>query len=326
MYFGPLAFKEVFKAKPWGGRGLARFAGKRLPPGVPIGESWEVSDHPHGMSLVSDGPVAGKSLADLMADHARSIVGRKPRNGRFPLLIKTIHARRVLSAQVHPDDRLAAAMKLDDPGKTEAWYFLHASPGAYVVAGLKSKRDIARLEELARTGRIAERLKMRPVRTGEALLCRAGVIHGNGPNAVLLEVQQNSDATFRLHDWGRVGLDGKPRELHIAEAVRAVGNEAGTVERQRPRVLRGLGFRAERLVACEKFVLDRWRIRGAVERGKPKRFEILYTVGGSGRLSDGRWPEQALKKGRTVLIPACVGAYSMRASRPLTIIRMAEPE
>ena len=158
------------------------------------------------------------------------------------------------------------------------------------------------------------------------MLCRAGTIHGNGPNAVLLEVQQNSDVTFRLHDWGRVGLEGKSRELHIAEAVRAVGNEAGTVERQRPRVLRGLGFRAERLIACEKFVLDRWRIRGAVERRKPKRFEILYTVSGSGRLSDGRWPEQALRKGRTVLIPACVGAYSVRASRPLTIVRMAEPE
>jgi len=326
MYFGPLTFKEIFKAKPWGGRGLARFAGKRLPPNIPIGESWEVSDHPHGMSVVSDGPVAGKTLAELTSDHARAIIGRKPRDGRFPLLIKTIHARDQLSVQVHPDDRLAAAMKLGDSGKTEAWYFLHASPRAYVVAGLKAKRDIARLDDLARTGRIAERLRIRPVSTGEALLCRAGVVHGNGPGAVFLEVQQNSNATFRLYDWDRVGLDGKARELHVAEAVRAVGNEARTLERQRPRALRGMGFPAERLVTCDKFVMDRWRLRSAVEREKPKRFEILYVVRGSGQLSDGRWPERILKKGRVVLVPACVGAYAVRASRPLTIIRMAEAD
>jgi len=326
MYLGPLTFAEVFQPKPWGGRALARVAGKSLPPRAPIGESWEISDRPAGMSVAASGPVAGRTLRDLMKTSARALIGRRRAAGRFPLLIKVIHARAPLSVQVHPDDRLARTMRLKDPGKTEAWYILRAAPGAWAVTGLKSARDLPRLRQLAATGRIRERLRMEPLHAGDALFCPAGAVHGNGPGCVFLEVQQNSDATFRFYDWDRPGLDGKPRPLHIEESARAVGSALKTVTRPKPRLLRDLPFPAERLVSCDKFVMDRWRVGVTVRRTKPPRFEILFVVAGHGLIDDGRWPALELKKGRTVLVPACVRRYTIQEARPLTLVRLAEPE
>ena len=324
MYLGPMTFKEVFKAKPWGGRALARVANKELPLGEPIGESWELSDHPHGMSVVRDGPVAGKSLRDLMRRHGVEMLGRKPGNDRFPLLIKILDAREQLSVQVHPNDAIARAMELRDPGKTEAWVILHAGRQARMVTGLKSKADIPNLMELARSGGIAERLRTIQPHTGDALLCRAGAVHALGPDTVLLEVQQNSDSTFRLYDWGRMGLDGKPRKLHLTEAQRAVGKSAQTVSVKSAKKLKNKPFPAERLVRCDKFVMDRWQIAKCAKRAKGNAFEILHIVEGQGRLTDGVWPSVRLAKGRTVLVPACVGAYTIAAVKPLVLICVAE--
>jgi len=156
------------------------------------------------------------------------------------------------------------------------------------------------------------------------LLCRAGTVHALGPGLVFLEVQQNSDATFRLYDWGRPGLDGKPRELHLKQAIRAIGNRARSVVQQKPRSLSGLPFPCARLVSCDKFVIDRWRVRRRAKREKGKRFEILHVTAGHGRLMDAAWPARRLTKGRTVLIPACVRSYEIAPSRPLVIIRIVE--
>ena len=326
MYLGPLVFKEIFKAKPWGGRALARVAGKKLPPGEPIGESWELADHPHGTSVVGAGPLAGRTLRNFMQHNRMELLGQRSGNGRFPLLIKVIDARKQLSVQVHPDDGLARAMGLKDSGKTEAWVVLEARRGGRIISGLKSQRDIPRLAELARTGGLTDRLRVLHPREGDALLCRAWTVHASGPGIVFLEVQQNSDATFRLYDWGRMGLDGKPRALHLNEAVRAVGDRAATVVRQKPRRLKAMPFPATRLVTCTKFVIDRWRVRRRVTRKKPPRFEILHVISGTGILEDSAWPSQKLTRGRTVLIPACVRGYGIAPTRPLVLIRAAEPE
>ncbi len=335
MYLGPLAFEEIFVAKPWGGRSLARVAAKRLPPGERIGESWEIADHPRGTSVVQGGPVAGRTLRELMQAHRESLVGRRAAHGRFPLLVKLLDVSDAFSVQVHPDDACALAMKLDDCGKTEAWYVLQAGQGAWVVSGLKTARDVPKLRALAASGELTARVRKFSARQGDAWLCKAGTIHAFGGGVALFEVQQNSDATFRLYDWGRVGADGKPRELHPDEAVRAAGGRALSLRRPKPRTLRGLPFDAQRLVACNRFVMDRWRVRSGCVRSKERRFEILHVLAGSGRLRDPRWQEVALAKGRTVLVPACVREYEIvprqesrnRLRGPgLEIVRTAEPE
>ena len=323
---GPLSFDEIFKPKPWGGRAMSRVAGKRLPPGEPIGESWEVADHPHGTSVVAGGPLAGKTLRELMRKHGRSLLGRASRGARFPLLVKVLDAKELLSVQVHPDDRCARRMRLKDPGKTEAWYVLEVRSHGRMVTGLRSKQDIPRLRGLAESGALGTRLQITRPRQGEALLCPAPAVHGLGPGIVVLEIQQNSDATFRLYDWGRVGLDGKPRALHVKEGMRAIGDRMVRVRRQRSRRVSGMPFSATRLVSCEKFVVDRWRVPRAVRREKAEQFEILHVTRGSGILRDPEWPDIRLRRGRTVLVPSCVRAYAVRPRGALEIIRAAEPE
>jgi mannose-6-phosphate isomerase len=335
MYLGPLVFDEIFVAKPWGGRSLARAAAKRLPPEGRIGESWEIADHPHGTSVVKSGPAAGRTLRELIRTHSESLLGRKAAHRRFPLLVKLLDVSDAVSLQVHPDDACARAMKLRDCGKTEAWYILRGGKGAWVVGGLKAASDIRKLRRLAASGELAARVRKFSARKGDAWLCHAGTIHAFGGGVALFEVQQNSDATFRLYDWGRVGADGRPRELHPHEAVRAAGGRALSLRRLRPRRLRGLPFEARRLVAHDRFVMDRWRIRRACVRLKERRFEILHVLAGSGRLRDPRWPAVALARGRTVLVPACVREYQIvprRGARNnprapgLEIVRAAEPE
>jgi mannose-6-phosphate isomerase len=324
VYIGPLAFKEIFKAKPWGGRALARVAGKRLPAGL-IGESWEIADHPNGVSVVRGGPLEGWTLRRLMQHHRRGLVGANS-DRRFPLIVKLLDARRRLSVQVHPDDAQARALKLPDCGKMESWYVLESRAGGELVAGLKSRRDVARLEELVRSGQIEGRLRREHPQAEQAWLCEARTLHALGPGLVLIEVQQNSDATLRLYDWGRMGPDGKARPIHLRECRFVLGLGGADVRRLRPSKLRKLPFPATRLADTHCFVMDRWSVSRATEREKPERFEILYVLSGSGRLQDGVWPELVLRKGVTVLVPADVGCYSIRPRRKLEIIRMAGPE
>jgi len=326
MHLGPTPFIPTFKAKPWGGRALARVAGKALPCHQPIGESWELADHPHGMSVVAEGPLAGLTLRQLMERHGVALMGRRASGERFPLLVKTLHARRRLSVQVHPDDRTARAMRLNDAGKTEAWYVLDVSPTGKILVGLKHRSDVARLRELAASGELTQRLRVLHPCKGDAVFCPAGAVHALGPGVVLLEIQQNSDSTFRLHDWGRTGLDGKSRELHLNEAVRAVDGRLLMARKCKPKPLRGLTIPSERLIACDKFIVERWHVDRPAHRSANGRFEILYVVSGTGHLLDDRSPALRIRRGSTVLIPACVPAYRIVPSRSLTLIRVAEPE
>ncbi len=319
MRLGPLQFKEIFLPAPWGGRALARLAAKRLPRGERIGESRELSDR----NVVSCGPLAGRTLQEILDDHPEELVGRRLK--RFPLMIKLLDMKQPISLQVHPDDRCARDMALRDPGKTEAWYVLKGGSPGCLVTGLKSARDAARLEELIASGAIAGRLARRDPEPGDLWLCPAGCVHSGGPGLVILEVQQNSDATFRLHDWNRPGLDGKPRELHPEQSRRAM-TPASRMRKQTSRPLRGMPFPASRLVACDKFIMDSWNVPHRAALEKPGRFEILHVLSGRGGLSDGRWPEVTLSKGKTLLLPASVRAYDLRPERPLHLIRIAEGE
>jgi mannose-6-phosphate isomerase len=217
----PLIFKPIFKERVWGGRAIERLYGKNLPPGVPIGESWEISDRPGDASVIANGPLAGKDLRWLMEHHERKLLGNaKSANGRFPLLIKILDAQEKLSLQVHPPADKAAELK-GEP-KTEAWYIADAAPGAELYVGLKRGVTRAEFEHKIKTGAVAECFHRVPVKAGDTMFLPSGRVHAIGAGLVIFEIQQNSDTTYRVFDWNRVGLDGKPRDLHVAESLASI--------------------------------------------------------------------------------------------------------
>ena len=218
----PIVFKPIFKDRIWGGRELERLYGKNLPAGQPIGESWEVSDRPGDASVLANGPLAGKNLRWLMENHAVDILGqaRPAAAGRFPLLCKILDAREKLSLQVHPPAGKAA--QLHGEPKTEMWFIAAAAPDACLYVGLKPGVTRAEFEQKIAAGSVAECFHRLPVKAGDTMFLPSGRVHAIGDGLVIFEIQQNSDTTYRVFDWNRVGLDGKPRELHVAQSLASI--------------------------------------------------------------------------------------------------------
>lgn len=217
----PLTFHPTFKERVWGGRRLEALYGKALPANAPIGESWEITDRPEGVSVVANGPLAGKDLRWLMENHERELLGKSPsQNGRFPLLIKLLDSQEKLSLQVHPPAALAA--QLGGEPKTEMWYIAEAKPGAELFVGLRAGCTRAEFEEKIQSGRVEECFHRIAVQAGDAMFLPSGRVHALGAGNVIFEVQQNSDTTYRVFDWNRVGLDGKPRELHVEQSLASI--------------------------------------------------------------------------------------------------------
>jgi len=219
----PLLFEPLAMERVWGGRLFESLLGKAIPHGNPIGELWEMVDRPEAQSVVHEGPLKGKTLHELWTDHRSEIFGEKHRTNpspRFPLLIKLLDARERLSVQVHPP--LSRAAELGGEPKTECWYFLHAAEGASIYAGLKQGVTREAFEKALNDGTVEETLHRAPSHTGESIFIPSGRLHAIGEGLVIVEVQQNSDTTYRVFDWNRNGLDGKPRELHIGESMTSI--------------------------------------------------------------------------------------------------------
>jgi mannose-6-phosphate isomerase len=218
----PFTFQPIFKERVWGGREIERLYRKKLPPGAVIGESWEISDRPGDASVIANGPLAGKDLRWLMANHARELLGNaKPASdNHFPLLIKILDARDKLSLQVHPPAGKAAELK-GEP-KTEMWFIANAAPDASLYVGLKRGVTRAEFEQKISDGSVADCFHRIPVKAGDTMFLPSGRVHAIGDGLVIFEIQQNSDTTYRVFDWNRVGLDGNPRDLHIAQSLASI--------------------------------------------------------------------------------------------------------
>lgn len=220
----PLQFQPIFKERVWGGQKLRHLYKKDIPDTVPVGESWEISDRPGDVNCILAGPLAGKDLRWLMDNHRESVLGQaQPFDGRFPLLIKLLDAQEKLSLQVHPPAH--AAGQLGGEPKTEMWVVTDAEPNAELFVGLKHGVSKDAFTEKLQTGSVAECFHRIPVKPGDAMFVPSGRVHAIGGGCVLLEVQQNSDTTFRVFDWNRSGLDGKPRQLHIQESLQCIDFE-----------------------------------------------------------------------------------------------------
>lgn len=320
----PVRFSPRFKPRPWGGRRLADLLGKALPGDGPIGESWELSDLAGDESIVADGDLAGRSIGDLAVQWGKDLLGGAPLiDGRFPLLIKFLDARENLSVQVHPSpattaDKLAI--------KHESWVVLHADPGAAIYLGLRpgvTKRDVA---DAANSPRIVELLNGVQVRRGDSFYLPSGLPHALGAGVVVAEVQTPSDVTYRLYDWGRTGLDGKPRELHIEQALDNLLFDVPQEQVVQPRShVAGPWATLTRLVRCDSFHIDRVRVGEGLQQTFPHAEPIVWIiVSGAGTLRR-RQHVQHFVRGDVVLIPADSGEISFEASADCDVLEVKIP-
>lgn len=312
----PLRFAPILKRLIWGGRRLGTVLNKAIGPEPDFAESWELSDHRHGQSLVADGPLAGTSLHDLVIHRGADLLGPSlaPRT-QFPMLVKFIDAHQVLSVQVHPDDEQGRRLA-NDNGKTESWVVIATEPGSLIYAGLKSGVDRERFARALDTGQIAEVLHAFEPKPGDVIHIPAGTVHAIGAGALLAEVQQMSDATFRVDDWGRLGPDGRPRTLHVAEALEVTDFSRGPVDPISPKAEPIDGGTLESLVRCPYFALDRLTLTGPSRVGLAdrSRFSAVVCLGGEATLAfEGqRFP---IAFGQTLLLPASVGACPVEPTR-----------
>jgi mannose-6-phosphate isomerase len=321
----PLIFEPILRRLVWGGRRLGTLLGKPIGDGDDYAESWEIADYHDSVSVVRDGPLAGTTLRDLVRSRPRELFGRAHADlSQFPLLIKLIDARETLSVQVHPDDALGRSLA-DDNGKTEAWVVLDAEPGSLIYAGLKPGVDREQFEAAVRSGDVEPLLHRFEPRPGDCVLIEAGTAHAIGAGVLLVEVQQTSDATFRIFDWNRKGGDGKPRELHIDKAMRAIDFGRGPVDPivPRPLVLEDGNVR-EALAQCPYFQLERWTLKEPQEVGRDDRFTAVMVLSGEVRVGLGE-DEPSLGRGRTLLLPATIGPQALTPIGRAVVLTCQQP-
>ena len=298
----PLRFLPVFRSYIWGGTRLAAALGKHVPTDGIWAESWEIVDHGADQSVVADGDWSEWTLRQLVESFPDEILGSKASEmGSFPLLLKYLDCQRVLSVQVHPEDNYGKKMTPPDLGKTEAWYVVDAAPDAKIYAGLKAGVDREQLAEAIAEGKTEECLHVIQPSAGDCVFIPAGTVHALGDGLLIAEIQQASDTTFRLFDWNRVDADGKPRPLHIQQALDVIDYKTGPVQKSQPRATKTAGLST--LVECDKFHLQKLESTQPYAVPNDNRFRIVTFPKGSGqvRTADG---SITLGLGESILLPA----------------------
>ena len=299
----PLRFEPIFRRYLWGGRRLGEVLNKPIGEHSDYAESWEIVDHGADQSVVSHGPLSGKTLGELVQSEGAALLGRHHPQPRFPLLVKLLDAHAQLSVQVHPNDHQAAQLTPPDYGKTEAWYILAAEPGSYIYAGLKHDCDREALATKIAEGTCEECLHRLEPKAGEVIYLPAGTVHALGPGLIVVEVQQSSDTTFRMYDWNRLGPDGKTRALHIDQALDVTDFNKGPVTPQQPQATSA--SHRDRLVESDKFVWDRCTLSEAISIGGDDRFHVLSVIEGSIEV-EGDPSQKPLVRGEAILLPAAL--------------------
>jgi mannose-6-phosphate isomerase len=312
----PLRFTPIFVERVWGGQKLARYS-KNLPADKRIGESWEISDRDETQSVVSNGPQKGKSLRQIIEENGvDTVIGSARPPGaphRFPLLVKLLDARERLSLQVHPPSEIAA--QLGGETKTEMWHVLEADPGAQILAGFCRGVTRDQFENALRSdaSTLPKLIHTIPVNAGDSFFIPAGRIHAIDGGITLLEVQQNSDTTYRVYDWGRA------REVHLNESLASINFDDVEPKKIAPQVEDRTGNALWRLVECEYFHVHKLDLRNALlDRCDGSSFQVIACLrGGVGILTpDGK--EELLTPGEFALLPAALGIYTLAPQAELS--------
>ena len=308
----PLTFEPIFMERMWGGRRLEAEFGKKLPPQRPIGESWEIVDRPEAQSIVRNGMLRGKALHELWTQYRDEIFGEAPDSPRFPLLLKLLDAHDKLSLQVHPPEKLAE--RLGGESKTEFWYVAAADSGAELYLGFRRSITRDQFEKALRDGTAADYVHTVRVGTGDAVFLPAGRLHALGAGNLLIEVQQNSDTTYRVFDWNRVDDRSKPRQLHIDLALQCIDFEDVA-----PNLIAPQG---ELLVRHDLFEIQKWNLESPRTVTPSGQFAIVCCLTGSLRCADVN-----LKPGEFLLAPAELRDRELNPiSKGTTLLRITIPK
>ncbi len=322
----PLRFDPIFQYRLWGGRRLGDWMGVALPGDDPIGEAWLLSDRDDHPSLVAEGPLKGLSLPQLMATSKASILGRfAERSARFPLLLKFLDARQMLSVQVHPADDMPDLIPAGETGKTEAWVVLEADRGSRIYAGLKPGATRDSLAHL--TVKTADDfLSQFTPAVGDAVLISAGTVHSLGDGVMVFEVQENSDITYRLYDWEHVDArTGKPRDLQVAQALACVDFDQGEIA-PLPATARGTAsIQSQKILDTPHFQVFRTDGDTSFGVGADDEPRILVCLEGSGHVAHGG-ADHGLARGDVMLLPASIGVCSFRPDTAASLLEIAIPD
>jgi mannose-6-phosphate isomerase len=266
----PIILEPLYMERVWGGRTLESKYGRTLPGDAPYGESWEVVDRKDAQSVVKNGPLAGKTLRELWLEDRDVVFGAVPDSERFPLLVKILDARDRLSIQVHPPASVAA--ELGGEPKTEMWYIAAAEPGAKLYVGMKAGVSAEDFERGIAEGKTESQVHEIHTKAGEFIFIPSGRLHAIGAGLLIFEIQQNSDTTYRVFDWNRLGLDGKPRDLHVAESLKCIdfSDYEPTMDTANGEVI----------TDCDLFRVERWELNGARACGAVGDFSIVSVIDG----------------------------------------------
>ncbi|MGI6141387.1 MAG: mannose-6-phosphate isomerase, class I [Caldicoprobacterales bacterium] len=322
----PLFFTPIHKERIWGSGKLADKY-NRLLEHDKIGESWEISCHKNGMSVISNGPLKGVGLDEAIEKYGKELLGSEVYHEnyrKFPLLIKILDAADWLSVQVHPGDRYAMLHEKGELGKTEMWYIIDAEPGAKLIYGIRKGIDKATLRRNVDEGRLEECLQELEVKAGDVLYIPAGAVHAIGEGILICEIQQNSDTTYRVYDWNRVDDKGRQRELHIEKALDVIDFDAGECGTLTGLKVEERGGQRILYIACDYFAVEELRIQGNMEIVMDgRRFQTLTCIDGQGTIEfdSGR---AELPAGTSCLLPASLPR--VRINGNCTVIRSYVPD
>ncbi len=305
----PLLLDPALHVKVWGGRRLADVMGKTLASAQPYGEAWEM----HDSARIVNGALCDRTLGDLLDVFGADLIGKLSDPGEgVPLLVKLIDATDWLSVQVHPNDAQAYQLEGEPRGKTEAWYVIASEPDSRLVIGVQPGTTRAQMATAIRENRLEPLLVYADVAPGDVLYIPAGTIHALGPGILIYEIQQSSDTTYRLYDWGRLGLDGSPRQLHVEKGVQV--SQVDSLP-----TIRHTGGDSSPTVSIVdspffETILHQLSESSAQLNTRGEVFHVVTCIAGSATITTGRHPVVTLETGQTVFIPAVIGGYSISGS------------
>lgn len=322
----PLKFEPIYKEKVWGGRWLADAFQRDLSKGSVIGESWELACREEEMSVVQEGGFQGKTLSQLIKLYPTELLGKRVLNlgiDPFPLLIKFLDANDHLSVQVHPDDNYFQSKDSPQLGKTEMWYILDAKPESKLILGLKEGITPKEFTEGVQRGKVSDYLNEIIVQPGDALFIPAGTVHAIMEGIQIAEIQQNSDTTYRIFDWNRLGLDKKPRPLHIDQALKVIDFDRNQATTSPGIIISDGGWQRRILVACDYFAVEELTIERMESNIPAERFEVWMVIQGTGELSVETGDYQLLA-GQTWMLPASLGRFRLQGD--VKLLRVYIPD
>ena len=325
----PILLQPVYKEYIWGGDRLIHEFHRRLNPGV-YAEAWEIADHPDGRTRIVNGPDSGATLSEAIARRGPALLGAGRTDKTFPLLVKLIDARETLSVQVHPNDETAA--RLGGEAKSEMWYVLSATPDAHIYSGFKPGVSPADFEKARAAGTIPALLQRFPARPGMVFNTPGGRVHAIGAGCLLLEVQQDANTTYRLYDWDRLDKDGKPRSLHVEQALRVIDwTQTGSpVAPILPELPQPGGLVSRLLLDDPHFHVEEWTVAAPCQvRHDARSFWILFPIDGDVRIKTPGQPAMILQRRSSCLLPAALDSFALQPARegngPARLLAVRQP-